>query len=410
MESSQPRTPWFIRHRWPLLALLAVAVTGAGLLTLPDRSRPTAPAVSPACSATPGPAVSAQAPVLPVSHWEERYLETWAFERTEALPASRTADSWKHYDLSYSVDANTAMYRATGNLRYLDRALEYITGVVDTARPSRELSTSQYRDDYLGWVSNREDLQPTGVEVPLYESYFWRHATTTLRVMRQTPAVYDDPGYRTRYDTLLAFAEENIFDKWHARGADDNIYRSRTHMASHWAAIAVNLAAATEDPSRRDRYRKVVDDIDRKLPNYPTGLRGQLQPHPVEPSAYFWNDEWGATGRPGQDVSHANGVLSYLVEAADQGDFWTEADMTAFGVLLTKVIWPGGTRYAAFVDGSGSDNGWFSDGLVKLGRYSPHVQQRLERHQVVNGQFAANMALNVTMLHRPPAPEPCSVP
>ncbi|GAA0476986.1 hypothetical protein Aca07nite_85120 [Actinoplanes capillaceus] len=396
MVNFQPPKPW------ALLALVAVAVTGAGLCALrATTTPPTTITATPAC-----PTEQSTGAVLPVSHWEKRYLETWQFERTEALPASRTPDSWSHYDLSYSVDANTAMFRATGNTRYLDRALEYITGVVSTARPSKELPTSQYRDGYLGWVSNREDLRPTGVEVPLYESYFWRHATTTLRIMRQAPAVHGEPTYRERYERLLAFAERNVFDKWHTRGADDNIYRNRTHMASHWAAIALNLAAITDDPARRDRYRRVVDDIDRKLPNHPTGLRGQMRPHPQEPSAYFWSDEWGATERPGQDVSHANGVLSYVVEAADQADFWTGADMIAFGNLLTKVIWPGGGRYAAYVDGSGTDNGWFSDGLVKLGRYDPTVQQRLERHEVVNGQFAANMALNAAILQRPRTPKP----
>ena len=72
--------------------------------------------------------------------------------------------------------------------------------------------------------------------------------------------------------------------------------------------------------------------------------------------------------------------------------------MAAFSRLLTKIVWPGGTTYHAYVDGTGSDNGWFSDGFVKLGRTDPAVQQRLETHQVVNDQFAANMALNARIL------------
>jgi hypothetical protein len=60
-------------------------------------------------------------PVLPVSHWEAQYLKGWEYECENGLPASRSGDSWNHYSLSYDVDANTAMFRATGQTRYLDR-------------------------------------------------------------------------------------------------------------------------------------------------------------------------------------------------------------------------------------------------------------------------------------------------
>ena len=142
----------------------------------------------------------------------------------------------------------------------------------------------------------------------------------------------------------------------------------------------------------------MVGNIDLHLPGSGASLRGQLRRHPAEPTAYFWSDVWGSARRPGQDVSHGNGLMAYLVEACDRGRTWTADDMAAFSALLTKVIWPGGRRYAEYVDGSGSDNGWFSDGFVKLGRFDAAVQRRLENHQVVNLQFAANMALNARLV------------
>jgi hypothetical protein len=377
-------------RRWILLGLLGVLIVAGAVFAV--RSVQDEPEVTASASApTPSATSQGPAPVLPVSHWEAKYLDGWQFERDNGLPASRSGDSWNHYSLSYDVDANTAMFQATGQTRYLDRALEYVENVTASAKASSSLPTSQYRDRFLGWVSFREDLRPNGIEVPLYESYFWRHATTLLRVMRQTPGVHDDPRYRQRYERLLGFAEEHVFTKWQTRGEKDNIYRDRTHMAAHWAAISLNLSLITTDDSRRARYRTVVDTIDQRL-------RAQLRPNPADAAAYFWNDQWGSEQRPGQDVSHANGVLSYLVEAKDHGNFWTDADMAAFSALLTQVVWPNGTRYAAYVDGTGSENGWFSDGFVKLGRYDAAVQQRLEQHQVANLHFAANMALNASRL------------
>jgi hypothetical protein len=333
----------------------------------------------------------------PISYWTKQYEQSWDYQTQTTLPQSRSGDSWDHYNLCYLVDANTAMFCATERTRYLDRALEYVENVYDTAARSSAMRTSQYRDNYRGWVSNGPDLDRPGLEVPLFESYFWRYGSTLLRVMRQTPEVYQNPKYRARYDKLLAMAEADIFEKWYTRGTD-NIYRSRTHMASHWALIALNLALITTDPARRMRYHQVVDNIDRHLPNVDASLRGQLRRNPKETTAYFWSDVWGSFRRPGQDVSHGNGVIAYVVEARDNGKQWTDTDMAAFSALLTKVIWPGGKVYRAYVDGTGSDNGWFSDGYVKLGRYDPAVQRRLESHLVVNEQFAANMALNVKVL------------
>jgi hypothetical protein len=162
-------------------------------------------------------------------------------------------------------------------------------------------------------------------------------------------------------------------------------------MAAHWALIAMNLAHLTADQARKARCNAVVDEISSQL-------RGQLRRNPAEPTAWFWNDVWGSAKQPGQDVGHGNGVVTYVVEAHDRAQGWSDSDMAAFSALLTKVIWPGGTTYRSFVDGTGTDNGWWSDGFVKLGRYDPAVQLRLEKHQVVNDQFAANMALNARLL------------
>ena len=336
--------------------------------------------------------------VKPVDHWAEVFEQSWDYDLRTSLPASRSADSWDHYELSYSVDAHTAMFRATGDTRYLDRALEYVENVAAAAQPSEALPRSSFRDRYRGWASMRADLDRPGDEIPLYESYFWRYGTAVLVAMRENPAVAGDPRYRARADRLLRFAETDVFDKWYARGPADYIYRDRTHLAAHWALIALHLSVVTGYPARRARYQRVADDIDLHLPGRSTGLRGQLRRNPVEPTAYFWSDVWGSARRPGQDVSHGNGVMAYVVEARDRGRPWTEADMAAFGALLTGVIWPGARTYRGYVDGSGADNGWFSDGFVKLGRFDPAVQRRLEDHEVVNDQFAANMALNARVL------------
>ena len=336
------------------------------------------------------------ADVLPVEHWQQRFDAKADALHERSLYESKSADSWDYYTLAYGIDAYTEMYEATGETRYLDTSLELIANMVEDARPSSSIETSQYRDRYLGWTSEREDVR--GEEVPLFESYAWRYVTRTLRVMRQTPAIYDDPAYRAQYERLLNFTEVNIFEKWYARGADETIYRSRTHMAAHWAYIALDLFTLTADEARRVRYREVFSNIDRDLPNYSSSLRDQFQITGSDPPAYFWSDVWGSWQRPGQDVAHGNGVIAYVVEAHELGSEWTETDMARFSATLTEFILRDDGTSAEYVDGTGDGNGGFADGFVKLGRFDPAVQIRLQEHGVQNAHYYAGMALNATVL------------
>ncbi|WNG36648.1 hypothetical protein F0U61_25450 [Archangium violaceum] len=333
-----------------------------------------------------------------VDEWERRFLAHWELEHTTSfLPASTSRDSWQFYDLSYGIDGNTAMYRATGKVQYLDRALLYVNNVVNSARDSWSLSGGQFKDVYRGWASQHPETW--GQEVPLYESYCWRYVTRLLRVIRETPALYNTPRYRAQYHRLLEFSEIDIFEKWLQRGASIHIYRENTHMASHWAAIAMNLSLLTTDATRKARYLEVLNNINRSLPNHSSSLREQLGASPVNEAAFFWNDSWGTHSRPGQDVSHGNAVVAFIIEAYEAGVEWTEDDVRALTVTLDSVIWPADEQYAQYVDGSGRGDGWFNDGFMKLGRYDTHLQRRLENHSVGNNtQFYGNAALNVRLL------------
>lgn len=350
------------------------------------------------------------------AQWEKLFVEQWERKRSIAFRRSRSVDSWSQYELAYDIDALTAIYLATGKPGYADEGLQLLENLVATARPSRYLPTSQYHDDYLSWVTQQDDVR--GQEVPLYESYLWRYGVWLLRLVRTNPALWNDATRRTRYERLLSFAERDIFMKWRSRGADDTMYRKRTHLVSHWGMIALGLARLTADGTRQRVYLQTVHAVDSSLPNSSSSLRGQLRMNPEHPSAYLWNDAWGATGRPGQDVSHGNALIAYVVAANSVDREWNNVDMRRFLNTFQLVIWPvrprtGQPEGAEYVDGSGRGSGWFSDGFVKLGRFDPQLQHRLEGHDVGRSpQFLANGALNAAILacHGAPAVAPHDAP
>ncbi|MGH3835874.1 MAG: hypothetical protein ACRDSF_09230 [Pseudonocardiaceae bacterium] len=334
-------------------------------------------------------------PLLPVTHWQALFDQTADAVDKQSRPLSRSTDSYDFYNLSYYVDANISMFEATGEAKYADAALELTENMVASARPSSSISTSEFQDSYLGWTSQEPDVR--GLEVALFESYAWRYVTRLLRVLRTSP-LYADGAYRDRYEKLLAFTETNIFEKWYSRGADDFIYRSRAHMAAHWAYISLDLTQLTIDESRRARYREVVDNIDNSLPNHPSSLRAQLRSSHTDPMAFWWSDVWGEMTGPGQDIAHGNGVISYVVESRDLNAGWTADELERFARTLTSFVLDLEGDYRKYVDGSGRGNGGIADGFVKLGRYDPAVQAVLEDYGVQNSQYHAAMALNAKIL------------
>jgi hypothetical protein len=382
-----------------------IAVNGAGSPTTPAAGTPSASTPSaggaassgtasgtgsagsgssPTSSAPHHPATTAAAlGIRPVSYWQGRFDHSDAGTFRTATALTTSSDSSDYYDAAYYVDAYTSMWEATGQTRYLDRAVSLVNNMIARARTASSLG-SQFHDSYLGWVSHRSDVN--GQEVPLFESYMWRYVARLIRVMPTTGAFGDD---RARF---LAFTEKNIFDKWMARGANTNVYRSRTHMAAHWAYIGLELSRTTQSTARRTAALAVASNVDQNMPNNSSSLRAQMRANPTHPGAYLWSAVWSGSS-PAQDVAHGNGVIAYVAEAYTLGKDWTQSDMEKFGGTL-KVISPN----AASVDGSGGGTGWWADGWVKLGRADAAIQKVLEAHGQVTPQYMAAMAENVKLL------------
>ncbi|WBQ03619.1 discoidin domain-containing protein [Kribbella sp. CA-293567] len=351
--------------------------------TPPPSSTPTTP--RPPKPSSPG---TPSAELKPASYWIAEYDRAAPGKIAEGNRLTSSADSYDHYNGAYYVDAAAAIFEASGRRADAERFLQLAENMVR--------SSSRRPDGFRGWISQRPDVK--GQEVPLFESYAWRYVAHGLGVVRAGP-LYSDPAIRGRYAALASFLDTNLFDKWTRRGTNAYVYRVNTHMAAHWAFIAMEVARQTPDPQRRAEALEIKGNIDHNLPNRGgQGIKDQLKLGVVDADSYFFNDTFGQQARPGSDVAHANGVISYVAAAAEDREGWTEAEMRHFGHLLTDVVLP---KKAVYVDGSGAGKGtgWIADGFVKLGRFDSRVQQALENHSVKSQpQYLAQMAVNAKLL------------
>jgi hypothetical protein len=142
-------------------------------------------------------------------------MKVWDKNDRIGIKQSESGDSREYYNLALYIDGNIAMFQASGDLKYLDKAFVYINNMIDDAKPSSSLKQSQFKDDFLGWSNKNKNLSKhIGKEVPLYESYCWRYVSYLLRVLRDSPTILSVEKYRNQYNEILEFTEKNIFQKW----------------------------------------------------------------------------------------------------------------------------------------------------------------------------------------------------
>jgi hypothetical protein len=215
------------------------------------------------------------------------------------------------------------------------------------------------------------------------------------------------------------FIETNIWDKWISRGLryKKNPYHFlmlvRTHMASHWAYIAAELYFLTRDSKRKIAYLNFVNFYNNQL---------EKNFHKYE-NYISWNQTWddSPSDRIIQDVSHANLVVSYLVEAYDLG-LWTDFDaIQRIIITLKDKLWDSNDCiFKDNIDGTmipasqvhRSIGSFQTDGFVKLTRYDgslfPIYEKFMECSKYLAaasyqyGQLFANLALSEKLLPRYP--------
>lgn len=286
----------------------------------------------------------------------------------------------------------------TNNERYINKQRNLIDNIIKSSKKSAAIKNNRsYNDTFKGWIAtkpNKRNQSTLNKEIPLFESYSFFYITQFLYIMKENGWLNQSKDNRVWWEQTLSFIEKNEWTKWYERSykAFHTYYgtflRSRTHMGSHWAGVAMYLEKMTTDPAVKEQCKKLKNDYDLLL-------KRNLKSNPKYPSAYIWNstyDNTDGTDAPEtepsivQDVSHGNHVVSYIVAAHELGNKnWSIVDINKLCNTFKKVIYDQkNNTFADKVDGSVDSNrpGWghfVADGWVKLSRYDNEVLEIFQR-------------------------------
>jgi hypothetical protein len=364
----------------------------------------------------------------PQPNWQDLFRQSYygSFRRfiplkQHWLQLSESNDIELLEPLSYGLDAILAMYETTDSLNYIDDAITLTNNSINQAQITNQITGNRsiLRDKYKGWIENGID-STSGIyhrEVVLDEIYFYQYVCRLLKDIHNNKKLIRLQRYKKFYTQTLDFIETNIWDKWKGRGERDDknpysfLMLSRTHMASHWAYIAVELYFLTKEKTHKEAYLNFVNFYDNALEKNFRKYENYIS----------WDQTWDYS-QPHeniiQDVSHANLVVSYIVEAYDLG-LWHDfnAIQRIINTLKNK-LWDSqkcifkdnmdGTMIA--VDDPHRQIGSFqSDGFVKLSRYDKSLFSLYEKFIDCSkyltawyqyGQLFANLALSEKTISR----------
>lgn len=241
------------------------------------------------------------------------------------------------YYISRPFHGALRMWQATGKRKYLDRMFKSINNMIADANALPSPVSS-----YYGWNNSCEwdpsiPQQKPGYDygIALWESYTWRYVTTLLRYLYDSPNLRSsDPEIQSEYQNILNWTLHNMWDKWEALGSQ-NLYRSRTHMASHWARMGYDLWYITGGQKYYTVYRNIMyDGIPTELNNdhdhvydYRIPDRGSiLADNSTTPIGFMDHGNWDNASI--NDFSHYGDPFDFLVELYWQGELPNLSDGT----------------------------------------------------------------------------------
>lgn len=356
--------------------------------------------------------------LLLIGHYGNAQTESQKFKiiytnPNVAVNLTSSGDSYGFMALRQHLGALNEIIKQTKDEQLILKQINLIDNLITSATRSDKIANSTYelKDSFQAWTA-KQPANIINTEVPLFESYSFFYVAEFLHLLKVNGWVNKSEKNRMWWNRTVRFLEHDIWTKWRSRSYRTNkmynqiFLRSRTHMGSHWAGIALYLREISNNDSIKVQATELISQYDRLL-------RRNLE---LRNGAYVWNSTYNdVTGTDAirsaevivQDVSHGNHVISYVISAYELGNKnWRLDDLNRFSKTLTMLYDGAANAFADNVDGSADPSrpGWgnfVGDGWVKLGRYNREaagVLLKFSRNKKLLKRYYQTLQFNTTIL------------
>lgn len=340
------------------------------------------------------------------SFFEKKYKgKETVSERMKLVSENSDLDAYRLMMFGKNIGGLIKMYEVTEKKKYMKEAVNIVNSVLLHAKKGEEIvnNLESFKDDYKGWAYAK-----TGKETPLFEGRFLRYVAQMTFILRIDKNFKEDPFFIDRSNFFLDYLRIHGWEKWYIRGNKKQLgcypflFRSRTHMTSHWAIVALYLRELSQNQREIEQYEDFLIKYDKQL-------RDNLKI--VGKNTYYWNMTWDNPWPYGskchraaikslpQDVAHGNHVVAYVVEAYKmKWGKWNKEDLTRFCNTVKYLVYDKKKeRFNAYLDGrfkkEFADGIRMSDGFQSLIYYDRDLYEIFKRvlvKQKKNYRFRVN--------------------
>lgn len=319
--------------------------------------------------------------------------------RSEMIQYSLSdGDHQEYYYMNWNLTGVISAWQATGDISYFNDAKLVVDNTI-----SKTKNITINGETYLGWP---EPGHSTGFE--LWDSMYWKEVATFLRIIHQSPNFIG--SQREWFDSVLAFTERNIWDRYEAKGSDGNLYSYKPGDTSHWARIAMELYIITG----KQKYKTFFDNVSFNGCTCPETLKGSsfrsqlFNNTSVIPTANNISWTWGqTTSGEVPDVPHLAALVQFIALAAENGMYWNQGanqnDIAKWVSTFNNVVWTDNQpiKGSYYADGTGEKNNYpISQGVQAiLGRFDSEFQVRMENY-LLQDVFNRPMIAGLLLLNR----------
>ncbi len=313
-----------------------------------------------------------------ISYYKQVVDRTYEADKSKLDSKAASNYGTRYYEFQYVLMGTLAMYEATGDEVYLERALTWMETMITKA-------TIKDKDGYLNWGGPWENSGYTSSSI----AYQLEDLQGSTELARLADLVLNDPQLNAKFGAraqkVYDFVDKQIIEKWQKRGMDTWMVNKITDESITFSdKIVLYLRILLHMNEVDGKYEDMITKLAQ-------GFKDRFESYDHNSIIWAYGIGYGDL-YDSDDTSHSNRHAYAVTDLYNYGYVFDEADLLGLSNLITKVVYQpknGVPYFVNFLSGDDLAEGYYEKyglggmgqiyhGWVTLGQHNGEVQRIMD--------------------------------